>query len=54
VIARFLLAVAWVGFVESVTVSATVFVPAVVGVPLITPVEAFRVSPAGRPLADQV
>ena len=33
---------------------AAVLVPAAVGVPLITPVPALIVSPAGRPVADQV
>src|SRR6185312_10223983 len=47
-------AVRCVGLVESVTVMATVLVPAAVGVPLIAPVEEFRFNPAGRPVADQV
>ena len=38
---------------ESVTVTAMVCVPAVVGVPLSTPA-LDRVSPAGTPVADQM
>jgi hypothetical protein len=37
-----------------VAVAVTEYVPAVVGVPLMTPVAAFRARPAGRPVADQV
>src|SRR5580698_7086328 len=37
--------------VVSVAVTVTLEVPAVVGVPLITPVEALIDSPAGRPVA---
>ena len=37
--------------VVSVTVTVTVDVPAVVGVPLIRPVEGLMDSPAGRPVA---
>ena len=51
---RLAVAVRCVGLVESVTVMATVLVPAVVGVPLIAPVDEFRFNPAGRPVADQV
>ena len=54
VIAKLTVAVRCVGFVESVTVMAAVLAPAVVGVPLITPVEALIPSPAGKPVADQV
>ncbi len=39
------------GPVESVAVTVTVEVPAVVGVPLIRPVAELTVSPAGRPVA---
>jgi hypothetical protein len=46
-------AVCW-GLVESFTVTFAVLVPAAVGVPLITPVLALIVSPAGRPVADHV
>jgi hypothetical protein len=46
-------AVSW-GLVESFTVTFAVLVPAAVGVPLITPVLALIVSPAGRPVADHV
>jgi hypothetical protein len=42
-----------VGVVASVTVTVTLLVPAVVGLPEIWPDEAFIVSPAGNPLADQ-
>ena len=38
----------------SVALSATVDVPVPVGVPAIAPVAVFNVSPAGRPVADQV
>ena len=51
---KVLVAVRCVGFVESVAVATTVLVPPTVGVPLITPVDVFNVSPAGRPDADQV
>jgi hypothetical protein len=40
--------------VESFTVTFAVLVPAAVGVPVITPVLALIVSPAGRPVADHV
>ena len=40
-------AVSGVGVVESVTIKASDEVPAVVGVPEITPVELFRLSPDG-------
>jgi hypothetical protein len=50
---RFLVADTCVGLVESVTVIATVLVPAAVGVPLITPFASI-VSPGGRPVADHV
>ena len=43
-----------VRFSVSLAVAVTVTVAAVVGVPEITPVVALRVSPAGRPVADQV
>ena len=39
---------------ESVAVTVTEEVPAVVGVPVTVPVEALIDSPAGRPVADQV
>ena len=46
-------AVRWVGVVESVAVIVTWLVPGgPVGVPLITPVLALIVSPAGRPVAE--
>ncbi len=51
---RFAVAVRCDGLLESVTVMATVLAPAVVGVPLICPVDAFSVNPAGRPVADHV
>jgi hypothetical protein len=51
---RFLVAVKCVGFVESVTVTATVLVPAVVGLPVMAPLEASMLNPAGSPVADQV
>ena len=54
VIDRLLLAVRWAGLLESVTVIVTVLVVAAVGVPAICPVDALRVNPAGRPVADQV
>ena len=38
----------------SLTVTATVPLPAVVGVPLITPLEAFKLRPSGRPVAVHV
>jgi hypothetical protein len=47
-------AVKWVGLVLSVAVTLTDVVPTTVGVPVIAPVEAFRVNPAGRPGALQV
>jgi hypothetical protein len=47
-------AVTLVGAVESLTVITIVFVPAAVGVPLITPVEASNASVEGRPVADHV
>ncbi len=49
-----LVPVSRVGFVESVAVTTTVLVPPPVGVPLITPVDVFNVSPAGSPVAAQV
>ena len=49
---RFLVAVRCVGFVASVTVTATVLVPAAVGVPLMTPVAGSMPRPAGKPVAD--
>ena len=54
VIDRLAVAVKCVGLVESVTVTATVLAPAVVGVPVMAPEEALIVSPAGNPVADQV
>jgi hypothetical protein len=51
---KFLVAVRCVGLVESVTVTATVLVPAAVGVPLIAPVDAFSVRPAGNPVVVQL
>jgi hypothetical protein len=51
---RLAFAVCW-GLVESFTVTFAVLGPAgPVGVPLITPVPALIVSPAGRPVADHV
>jgi hypothetical protein len=45
----------WTGGPASVTVTTTLLlVPADVGVPLITPVVAFMVSPFGSPVADQL
>ena len=49
---RFLVAVRCVGFVESVTVTATVLVPVAVGVPPMTPLAASMLNPAGKPEAD--
>ena len=44
-----------VGVVESVTVTTTLLlVPAVCGVPLITPVDELIDKPDGRPVADQL
>lgn len=43
-----------VGLVESVTLIATVAVPAAVGVPVIAPVELPIDNPLGRPLALKV
>ena len=40
--------------VESVAVIVTVLVPRVVAVPVIAPVDAWSVRPAGRPVANQV
>lgn len=54
VIARLAVAVKCAGLVESVTVMAAVLVPAVVGLPLIMPVDALMLNPAGKPVADQV
>ena len=48
------LAVCGVGVVESLTVTFTLEVPAVDGVPEITPVVGLILSPAGKPVADQV
>ncbi len=50
---RFLVAVRCVGLLESVAVMTTVALPADVGAPLITPVDALMVNPAGKPDADQ-
>ena len=49
-----LLAVRCVGLLESVTVSVTLFVPAAVGVPLMTPVDVLILTPGGSPVADHV
>jgi hypothetical protein len=52
---KVLLAVCGVGVAESVTLTTTLLlVPAVVGVPLITPVLGVIVRPAGNPVADHV
>jgi len=51
---RLFVAVRGVGSVESVTVTVTVLVPAAVGVPVICPVLALIVSPAGNPAAPHV
>jgi hypothetical protein len=48
------LAVAWVGLALSVTVAVTDEVPAVVGVPEMTPVDALIDRPAGSPEAVKV
>ena len=54
VIEKFAVAVC-AGDAESVTVTTTLLlVPAAVGVPLMTPVEALIVNPAGWPLIDHV
>src|ERR1700685_2236197 len=50
---RIAFAVCW-GLPESCTVTVTLLVPAVMGVPLIKPVPGLIASPAGRPVADQV
>ena len=50
-IVRLLVAVIAVGVVESVTVTDTVLLPAAVGVPVMAPVDAFTVRPAGSPVA---
>jgi hypothetical protein len=42
------------GVAASVTVSETLNVPAVVGVPAMSPVDALIERPAGNPLADQL
>ena len=42
-----------VGVVVSVSVITTLLVPAVDGVPEMTPVAASKVSPPGRPVANQ-
>jgi hypothetical protein len=47
-------AVRCVGSVESVAVIATVFTATTVGVPVIAPVDAFMLKPAGRPGAVNV
>jgi hypothetical protein len=54
VIDRFAVAVKCVGLVESVAVIDAVVVPAVVGFPVIAPVDALIPNPAGRPVAVQV
>ena len=41
------------GVEESVTLIRTLYVPALVGVPLSTPVAVLRLRPAGSPVADQ-
>jgi hypothetical protein len=46
--------VKWVGVVLSVTVTVPDVVPITVGVPVIAPVEAFSVNPAGRVVELQV
>jgi hypothetical protein len=51
---KFRVVLTCVGEVESVTVMATVLVPADAGEPLITPVAAFNCRPAGRPVAVQL
>src|SRR4051812_8914775 len=51
---RFFATVKWVGLVESVTCNVTVRVPAEVGVPLMTPVVALIVNPAGKFVTAQV
>lgn len=43
-----------VGVDESVTITVTLLVPAAVGVPVICPVPAFIVNPAGKPVACHV
>jgi hypothetical protein len=48
------IAVSAVGVVESLTISVTLFGPAVVGVPVIAPVALEIDSPAGRPVAEKV
>jgi len=53
VMERLAIALCW-GVPASFTVMLAVLVPAVVGVPLITPVLLFIVNPAGKPVADQV
>jgi len=47
VMLRALVAVCAVGVVESVTFTVKLDVPEAVGVPLIAPLDAFKVSPAG-------
>ena len=54
VITRLAVALRWVGLVESVTVTTAVLLPAVVGLPPITPVDALMLRPVGSPVADQV
>jgi hypothetical protein len=48
---RFAVVVRWVGFVESVTVTATVKDPGVIGVPLIRPAPLME-RPPGKPVAE--
>src|SRR5437773_6549069 len=48
------LAVPWVGVALSVTVAVTEKVPAVVGVPEMTPLDALIVRPGGSPVAANV
>lgn len=54
IIVNVLVAVCGVGVPESVTVTFTVLVPAAVGIPVICPVLALMLSPAGNPVADQL
>ncbi len=51
---KVLMAVCGAGMLESCTVMVTELTPAATGVPVICPVEALIVKPAGSPVADQV
>ena len=51
---KLLLAVRWLGLVESVTVIFTVLVAAEFVVPLMAPLDGSILRPEGRPVADQV